>query len=66
MAPSDRRTAYHTHLLVYFGMPIGELWDMEELSEACAADGRYSFMLCSAPLKIPGGVGSPPNAVAIR
>jgi len=64
-AERDRETL-HTHLLVYFGMPIGELWDMEALAEACAEDGRYSFLLCSAPLKIPGGVGSPPNAVAIR
>ncbi len=60
------RETLHTHLLVYFGMPIGELWDLEELSTACAADNRYSFFLSSAPLKLPGAVGSPPNAVAIR
>ncbi|HLI61774.1 MAG TPA: cyclase family protein [Terriglobales bacterium] len=60
------RESLHAHLLVYLGMPIGELWDMEELAEACATDGRYSFFLCSVPLKLPGGVGSPPNAVAIR
>jgi hypothetical protein len=47
-------------------MPIGELWDMEDLSEACADDGHYTFFLCSVPLKLPGGVGSPPNAVAIK
>jgi|SRR5215469_2095079 len=60
------RETLHAHLLVYLGMPIGELWDMEELAEACAADGRYSFFLCSVPLKLPGGVGSPPNAAAIK
>jgi kynurenine formamidase len=59
------RETLHAHLLVYLGMPIGELWDMEELSAACASDGRYTFFLCSVPLKLPGGVGSPPNAVAI-
>lgn len=64
-AERDRETL-HTHLLVYFGMPIGELWNLEELSAACAADNRYSFFLSSAPLKLPGAVGSPPNAVAIR
>lgn len=64
-AERDRETL-HVHLLVYLGMPIGELFDMEQLSKACAADGRYTFFLCSAPLKLPGGVGSPPNAVAIR
>jgi len=60
------RETLHTHLLVYFGMPIGELWDLEELSAECAADNRYSFFLSSVPLKLPGAVGSPPNAVAIR
>lgn len=60
------RESLHVHLLVYFGMPIGELWDMEELSAACAADSCYTFFLCSVPLKLPGGVGSPPNAVAIK
>jgi kynurenine formamidase len=60
------RETLHAYLLVYFGMPIGELWDMEELSQACAADGRYTFFLSSVPLKLPGGVGSPPNAVAIK
>lgn len=64
-AERDQETL-HAHLLVYLGMPIGELWDMEELSEACAADGQYTFFLCSVPLKLPGGVGSPPNAVAIK
>jgi hypothetical protein len=49
-----------------FGMPIGELWDFEELAADCAADSRYEFMLVSAPLYIPGGVGSPPNAYAIK
>ncbi len=60
------RETLHAHLLVYLGMPIGELWDMEELAAACAQDGRYSFFLCSVPLKLPGGVGSPPNAAAIK
>ncbi|MGH8010943.1 MAG: cyclase family protein, partial [Candidatus Binataceae bacterium] len=56
----------HFHMLSFFGMPIGEMWNLEELAEACAADGRYDFFFTSAPLNIPGGVGSPPNALAIR
>jgi hypothetical protein len=56
----------HPHLLAFFGMPIGEMWDLEALAEDCAADRRYSFFLTSAPLNIPGGVGSPPNALAIK
>jgi kynurenine formamidase len=56
----------HPLLLAFFGMPIGEMWDLEALAEDCAADRRYTFFLASAPLNIPGGVGSPPNALAIK
>ncbi|KAI1097511.1 putative cyclase-domain-containing protein [Jackrogersella minutella] len=55
----------HPWLLSMFGMPIGELWALKALSEHCKASGRYSFMLTSAPLNIPGLIGSPPNALAI-
>lgn len=55
----------HPWLLSMFGMPIGELWDLKGLSEHCKTSGRYSFLLTSAPLNIPGLVGSPPNALAI-
>jgi kynurenine formamidase len=56
----------HFHMLSFFGMPIGEMWNLEELARDCAADGRYDFFFTSAPLNIPGGVGSPPNALAIK
>lgn len=46
-------------------MPIGECWDLEELSRTCQALGRWSFMLTSQPLYVPGGVASPANAMAI-
>jgi kynurenine formamidase len=56
----------HLHMLAFFGMPIGEMWNLEGLAEDCADDGRYDFFITSAPLNIPGGVGSPPNALAIK
>ncbi|HKV55460.1 MAG TPA: cyclase family protein [Candidatus Binataceae bacterium] len=56
----------HFHMLSFFGMPIGEMWNLEELAEDCAGDGRYEFFFTSAPLNIPGGVGSPPNALAVK
>jgi kynurenine formamidase len=56
----------HFHMLSFFGMPIGEMWNLEELADDCARDGRYEFFFTSAPLNIPGGVGSPPNALAIK
>jgi kynurenine formamidase len=56
----------HFHMLAFFGMPIGEMWNLEGLADDCTADGRYDFFLTSAPLNVPGGVGSPPNALAIK
>ncbi|MEO8457960.1 MAG: cyclase family protein [Chloroflexota bacterium] len=56
----------HHRLIPLLGMPIGELWQLGQLGEACAADGRYEFFFTSAPLNVPGGVGSPPNAIAIK
>ena len=55
----------HTWFLSMFGMSIGELWDLKQLSETCKKLGRYSFLLTSAPLNVPGLVGSPPNALAV-
>lgn len=55
----------HPWLLSMFGMSIGELWDLKQLSETCARLGRYSFLLTSAPLNVPGAIGSPPNAIAV-
>ncbi|KAF2187890.1 hypothetical protein K469DRAFT_724984 [Zopfia rhizophila CBS 207.26] len=46
-------------------MPIGELFDLKELAEYYKRTGRYSFFPSTVPLKIQGGVASPPNAVAI-
>jgi kynurenine formamidase len=56
----------HVRVMVALGIQLGEMFDLEALSEACAADGRYTFLLTSAPLNIHGGMGSPPNVMAIR
>jgi hypothetical protein len=47
-------------------MPIGELWDLDHLADACAADERYECLLTVSPLPLVGGVGSPANAIALR
>ena len=47
-------------------MPIGELWWLDALADDCAQDGVYEFFLVTQPLNLPRGVGSPPNAVAIK
>jgi kynurenine formamidase len=56
----------HRILLPLFGMALGELWYLEGLANDCAEDGRYSFFFTSAPLNKQGGIGSPPNAIAIK
>lgn len=60
------RGFFHIQLIAFFGMNLGELWDLDALADDCAADGVYEFMFTSAPLNITGGVGSPPNALAIK
>jgi kynurenine formamidase len=63
----DHPTGFlHRMLIGQFGMALGELWWTEDLAADCAADGVYEMFLTSAPLHAPGGIGSPPNAVAIK
>jgi kynurenine formamidase len=59
-------TALHYRALPLLGLPLGELFVLAPLAEDCAADGRYEFMVVSAPLNLQGGIASPPNAVAIK
>ena len=56
----------HRALIGLLGMPIGELWDLDLLADACAADKRYECLLTVSPLPLVGGVGSPANATALR
>jgi hypothetical protein len=42
------------------------LWQLDELAADCAHDGRFDFFLTCKPLYLVGGVGSPPNAMAIK
>jgi kynurenine formamidase len=48
------------------GVLFGEIFHMDALAEACAEDGRYSFLFTAPPLPITGAVGSPINPLAIR
>ncbi|CAL5874236.1 uncharacterized protein PFLUO_LOCUS8524 [Penicillium psychrofluorescens] len=55
----------HEWLLAGWGVPIGELFDLERLGQECRKRGRWTFFFSSVPLNVPGGVASPPNGVAI-
>jgi hypothetical protein len=63
--PSSMEESLHASMLPLWGMPIGELWDFEKLSEKCKELGRWTFLLTSAPGNVPGGVASLPNALAL-
>lgn len=67
---ADRRRMHelftHTLLLPMLGLPLGEMFVLDALAEDCAADGRYECFFTSAPLNLPHGVASPPNALAIK
>lgn len=56
----------HRPLIALLGMFLGECWKLDELAEACAADGKYEFLLSAKPLNLIGGVGSPANALAVK
>jgi len=58
--------ALHYRTLSLLGLPIGEQFVLDSLAADCAQDGRYEFMVVSAPLNLEGGIASPPNAVAIK
>lgn len=66
VSPGDPAVgSLHRRLLPLLGMVLGELFNFERLAEACAAEGRYEFLVASAPLNLVGGVGSPANAIAV-
>lgn len=55
----------HEYLLPGWGLPIGEMFDLEALSRKCQELDRWEFFVASSPLNMPGGVSSPPNCLAI-
>ncbi|MCG8587983.1 MAG: cyclase family protein [Proteobacteria bacterium] len=48
------------------GVLFGEIFALDALAGACAADGRYAFLFSAPPLPITGAVGSPINPLAIK
>ena len=54
----------HQLVLVAMGMPIFDNADLEALAEEAARLERWDFLLTAAPVRVPGGTGSPLNAIA--
>jgi hypothetical protein len=67
VVPGDPATgSLHRRLIPTLGMALGEMFDFERLAARCQADNRWTFMFVAAPLRLPDGLGSPGNAIAIR
>jgi kynurenine formamidase len=54
----------HLMFLVAVGTPLFDNCDLEALSQAAAQRRRWSFLFTAAPLRVPGGTGSPANPIA--
>ena len=57
---------FHIPALVYMGLLLGEMFDLDALAEACAEDGVHDMLVCASPLPFVGTAGGPPGPVAIR
>ncbi|MFD7665440.1 cyclase family protein [Streptomyces sp. NPDC059788] len=55
----------HALHLVEMGMIQGQNWNLEELGEACAEEGRYAFFLAATAEPFVGGTGAPVAPVAV-
>ncbi len=66
LGADSSRLPVHEVGIVHMGLPLGEIFQLDPLAAACAADQRYDFLLAAGPLPIRGGVGGPVNPIAIR
>lgn len=64
-APEDRGMM-HQELIAKLGVPLGELWNLTELTAHSRRTDRWDAFVTVKPLHLTGGVGSPANATAIR
>ncbi|HJQ55665.1 MAG TPA: cyclase family protein [Vineibacter sp.] len=54
----------HHHCLFKLGVNLGEIWYLHELAMWLREHQRSRFLLTAPPLRLPGAVGSPANAIA--
>ncbi|OGE54792.1 hypothetical protein PENARI_c005G10475 [Penicillium arizonense] len=64
-ASDNSRMRLHEACLAGFGMPIGELFDLEALAALAEKNQRWSFFLTVCPLNVRGGVATIANTMAI-
>ncbi|MDH3641233.1 MAG: cyclase family protein [Gammaproteobacteria bacterium] len=61
----EKPNALHELVLVGLGMLILDNLDLDELARAASSRKRWEFLFVGAPLRVPGGTGSPLNPLAV-
>lgn len=56
---------FHVVAIVYMGLLLGEIFDLDALASACASTDRYEFFFVGAGLPVTAAVGTPVNPYAI-
>jgi len=62
---ADVHTPAHALALAAMGMPLLDNMNLDRLAATCAEEERWEFLFVTAPLRLPGGTGSPINPLAI-
>ena len=56
--------AVHDFVMIMMGVHLFDNFDLDAVAETAAKEDRWEFLLTAAPLAVPGGTGSPLNAIA--
>jgi kynurenine formamidase len=62
---ADVHTPAHALALAAMGMPLLDNMHLDRLAAICVEERRWEFLFVTAPLRLPGGTGSPINPLAI-
>ncbi|MDT3445615.1 MULTISPECIES: cyclase family protein [unclassified Pseudofrankia] len=64
--PSYSEIAHTVHSMIWaYGVALVDNAQVDRLAEVCVEVGSYEFLTLIAPLRIPGGTGSPVNPLAV-
>lgn len=63
--PPAHNKGLHGYILALWGMPLGEMVDLEKVAKLARKNGRWTFFFTSAPANVVGGVSTHVNGTAI-
>ncbi|CCX33331.1 hypothetical protein FPQ18DRAFT_123628 [Pyronema domesticum] len=55
----------HEQVLTFWGIALGEFFDLEKLAEKCKEKKKWTFFVTSAPFNVEDGIATWANALAI-